>query len=189
MTMAANYTPSLRGHIGFHNTLQLVKQHSLEATVRSVWEEIVTEWFPGRHGYKWGFKAPTLANNNMPDVTVIEVRALTQDIVNTEEWSERQIMMIECKRPSSDTPTCWEDTIKAQFREDLSQNLNSSERIYGAVAIGKKVRFFKFDGSPSAIRELVQLHQGTIDMDAPGGIEQVECMMNRIKADGWQWAS
>ena len=97
-------------------------------------------------------------------------------------------MLVECKRPSSDTPTGWDNTITGQFLDDLSQTLYASERLYGAVAIGLKVRFFQFDGTAPANQQLVQLHQGTFDMGGPNGIAQVEDMMNYIKANGWQWA-
>jgi hypothetical protein len=36
---------------------------------------------------------------------------------------------------------------------------------------------------------MTQLHQGTIDMDDPNGVEQIEKIINYIKANGWQWAS
>ncbi|KAI9929995.1 hypothetical protein ASPWEDRAFT_35244 [Aspergillus wentii DTO 134E9] len=183
----ATYTPSLRQNLSFLNTLQLVKPESLEDTVQPVWQGIVLEWFLGRDGYKWDFKASTVANNNMLNVTVIQVTALAQNPlqVQSTEWTERQILLVQCKRPSSDR----DDTITSQFKDDLSQTLNSSERLFEAVAIGKKVRFYRFDGRAANNQNLVQLHQGTFDMDNPNGIVQVENMMNYVKANGWQWAS
>ncbi|RAK96807.1 uncharacterized protein BO80DRAFT_365600 [Aspergillus ibericus CBS 121593] len=121
-------------------------------------------------------------------MAVIQVMAMRQNPRDSAHWAERQILLVECKRPSSDTPAGWENTIHGQFLDDLSQTLNASERIYGAVAIGSKVRFYRFDGTAPANQQLVQLHQGTIDMCAPNGIGQVESMMNYIKANGWQWA-
>lgn len=185
----AAYTPSLQLNPSFLNTLQLVKPHSLEETVQVVWQEIVTEWFPGRHGYKWGFKGSMLANNNMPDVTVIQVRALVQNPQASQEWAEHQILLVECKHPSSNTPLGWHNTITGQFEDDLSETLNTSERLFGAVAIGKKVRFYQFNGRAPHNQKVVQLHQGTFDMDTANGITQVENMMNYIKANAWQWAS
>lgn len=184
----AGYTPSLQHNIGFTNALQLLKPHSLEETVQQVWQEIVIEWFPGRYGYKWSFKAPTLANNNMPDVTVIEVTAVVQNPRASQDWDERQIMVIECKCPSKDTPMNWEDTVDYQLMDDLSRTLNFSERLFAAVAIGKKVRFYRFDGKEARDQKLVQLHQGTFDMSDSNGIAQVEDMMNYIKANAWAWA-
>ncbi|KAL3456633.1 hypothetical protein BJX64DRAFT_270331 [Aspergillus heterothallicus] len=185
----ATYTPSLQNNIGFINALQLVKPNSLEETVQMVWQLIVTEWFPGRDGYKYSFKGPSLANGNMPDVTVIEVRAVVQNPRHTPHWAERQILLVECKRPSRDTPLGWEDTLTAQLEEDMSQTLNDSGRLFGAIAIGTKVRFYRYDGRADEGQTTTRLHQGTFDLREPAGISQVENMMNYIKAVGWQWAS
>ncbi|KAI9045252.1 uncharacterized protein KD926_009666 [Aspergillus affinis] len=126
----------------------------------------------------------------MPDATVIQVRALVQNPRVSTEWAERQILQVKCKRPSRDTPRGWDDTISAQLHDDLSQTLNDSQRLFGAVAIGKKVRFYRFDGrAATPSQEIIQLHQGTFDMDDPNGVAQVESMMDYIKANGWQWAS
>ncbi|KAG2416353.1 hypothetical protein HFD88_007568 [Aspergillus terreus] len=180
--------PSLQGHIGSINTLELVEPNSLE-TVQLVWQEIVTEWFPGREGYRWSFRGPLPVNDNIPDVTVIQIQAITPDPLASREWDERQILLSNCKRPSKDTPTIWDDTVNAQFHDDLAQTLNASEKLFGAVAIGKKVRFYRFDGKALIHQQLVQLHQGTIDMANLSGVTQVEKMMNYIKANAWQWAS
>ncbi|CAG8896363.1 unnamed protein product [Penicillium egyptiacum] len=178
------YTPSLHVNPGFLNTLQLVKPHNIE-TAQAVWQVTVTEWFPGRHGYKFVFGGSTPANNNMPDVTVIQVWAVVQNPSASQRWAERQILLVECKCPLSDTPLCWDDTI-SQFEHDLAK---ASERLFGAVAIGKEARFYRFDGTKPPGYRLAQLHQGTFDMGNPNGITQVENMMNYIKAYTWQWAS
>ena len=47
------------------------------------------------------------------------------------------------------------------FREDLSSTSNDSKKALGAVAIGKKVRFYRFDGKKPYEQQIVQLHQGT----------------------------
>ncbi|PYI01467.1 hypothetical protein BO78DRAFT_401289 [Aspergillus sclerotiicarbonarius CBS 121057] len=174
--------PSLQNNIGFLNTLQSVTPQILAETVQQVWQAIVTEWFPGRHGYKWSF------HNTMADATVIQVIALEQNPLTPNDWVERQIFLVECKPPSSDTPTGWDDTIIGQSRNHLSQALNPSGRWYAAVAIGLKVRFYQFDGTVPANQQLVQLHQGTFDMSESDGIVQVEDMMSYIKENGWQWA-
>ena len=63
------------------------------------------------------------------------------------------------------------------------------KRLLGAVAIGKKVRFYRFDGKKPYEQQIVQLHQGTFDMGTPDGIAQVEDMMSYIKENAWQWAN
>ncbi|KAJ6178041.1 hypothetical protein N7519_008502 [Penicillium mononematosum] len=173
----ATYTPSLHDNLGFLSSLQSVKPHSLDA-VQSVWQSIVTEWFPGRHGYRPIFKGSTLANNTMPEVT-IQVWALAQNPSASQEWIERQILLVKCKCPSSNTPSCWDDTI-GQFEDEIAK---ASDRLFGAVGIGKEVRFYEFDGRKPPGQRLAQLHGGSFDMGNRNGITQVENMMNYIKAN------
>jgi hypothetical protein len=169
-------TPSLQNSIGFLYTLQSVKPHSLEDAVQSVWQGIVLEWFPGRHGYKWRF---------WYTITVIRVRALTHSPEDSTHWDERQIFVIRCKRPSSDTASGWRDTT-GQLQDDLSEISNHPDPLFGAVAIGKKVRFYRFEGQAPQNQQMVQLHQGIIDMDTVNGIAQVEDMMDYVSANSRQ---
>lgn len=133
---------SLRNNVGFASALNLIKNDSLEETVQFLWNTIVVEWFPSSQGFRLGFKTPSLANNNMPEVVVMEIRAVAHDYEIAGNYPESQILMIECKRPSADTPSQWNTALTGQFRDDLSQTLNRSERLFGALAIGKKVKFF-----------------------------------------------
>ncbi|PWY64614.1 hypothetical protein BO83DRAFT_381842 [Aspergillus eucalypticola CBS 122712] len=185
----AGRVPYFQNHMVFLNTLQLIKPHSLEETVQTFWQVIVGDWFRYDQGYKLGIKGPTLANRNMPDVTVIEVMALQANPRSTPDWAERQILMVECKRPSYDTPNGWSDTIEGQFFDDLQQNLNHSEKLFGAVAIGTKVKFFRFDGKAPVHRRLTPLHRDVLDLKIPSQLVQVEDLLNYIRANGWQWAS
>ncbi|KAB8237019.1 uncharacterized protein BDW43DRAFT_308031 [Aspergillus alliaceus] len=119
-----------------------------------VWQEIVSEWLPGREGYKWGFKDLTL---NMPDVAIIRVWALVQDPQVSDGWTECQILLIECKRPSSDTSLGWHITLPAQLGDDLSQSPSFAERRFGTISIGKKLRFYRFDGRAQTQKEWFHL--------------------------------
>lgn len=94
--------------------------------------------------------------------------------------------MVECKRPSLDTAAGWKNTLNGQVLDDLRECGNPSDRIFSAVAIGKKVRFYRFDGN--AQQRMLPLHPGTIDMDAPTGLAQIDTMMNHVKQQGFQWA-
>lgn len=98
-----------------------------------------------------------------------------------------------CKRPSSDSDTLldWDDTMQNHFLHHLSLNSNSSgtERLFGAHAIGKKVRFYRFDGKSHPDQRLAQLHQDTFDLEKANGSAQVEGMMNYIKTNAWQWVT
>ncbi|KAL3469478.1 hypothetical protein BJX99DRAFT_251965 [Aspergillus californicus] len=162
-------------NIGFQNALELIRPHILEETVQIAWQLILTEFFPGRVGFKYGFKSPILANNNMPDAMVTEVRLLPVFPGGPLGWYEQQILLVECKRPSLDTPDGLEDTLTGQFEDDLSQSLNHTGRLFGAIAIGTpKVR---------------PLHPFPYDMQNAIGIADVENELRRIRATGWQWAA
>ncbi|PLB53283.1 hypothetical protein P170DRAFT_434976 [Aspergillus steynii IBT 23096] len=184
-----SYTPRLQGNPGFFSALQLVKSQSLEEAVQYVWQTIISTWFNSLDGYTVSYKASTLANNNEPDGIAIRVMELAPKIELSTDFAERQILLVQCNRPSSDTPAGWDGIVENRFRDDLSQTLNDSEKLYGAVAIGTKVRFYRFDGKAPYNQQLTQLHAGAIDMNAPNGITEVENMMNYVKANGWQWAS
>lgn len=123
-----------------------VEPESHEEVVQMLWRMIVTEWFPGRQGYEYEIKAQVLANDNAPGVVIFQILALNPNPQDSEDVMERQILLIECKRPSFDTLSGWYNTITGQFFDDLTESGNTTNRLYGAVAIGKKVRFFRFDG-------------------------------------------
>ncbi|EIT82257.1 hypothetical protein AO1008_02653 [Aspergillus oryzae 100-8] len=144
-------TPSLQNNLGFRQVLQMVKPHSLEDTVEQVWQAIVISWFPSREGYIWSFKGPALVQNDIPNFALIQVMKVSPNREEPEGWSEHLILLVECKRPSSDVPLSWDNTL------------------FGIVAIGTKSRFYRFGGQASS-DQLAQLHQGTLDMSEPTGI-------------------
>ncbi|PYH52450.1 uncharacterized protein BO96DRAFT_484951, partial [Aspergillus niger CBS 101883] len=76
-----------------------------------------------------------------------------------------------------------------QFLDDLQQTLNHSEKVFGAVAIGTKVKVFRFDRKAPVNRMITLLHRDTLDLIIPSQLIQVENMLDYIKTNGWQWAS
>ncbi|KAE8369722.1 hypothetical protein BDV27DRAFT_152803 [Aspergillus caelatus] len=179
----AAFIPSLQNNIGFRRTLQLVEPHSLEDTVQQLWQAIVSSWFPSNEGYMWSIKGSALTQDDIPNITVIQVKELAQDPEASGGWSERLILLVECKRPSSGIPVAWDNTISAQCQNDLSQTNNESGKLFRVVAIGRRARFYQFNGEVLPDQQLVQLHKGTFDVSDPAGIAQVESMMNYIKAN------
>ncbi|KAB8271668.1 hypothetical protein BDV30DRAFT_213357 [Aspergillus minisclerotigenes] len=175
-------TPSLQNNLGFRRVLQMVKPDSLEDTVQQLWQAIVISWFPSREGYIWSFKGPALVQNDIPNFTVIQVMKVSPNREEPEGWSEHLILLVECKRPSSDVPLSWDNTISTECHHVLSQNNNDSGQLFGIVAIGTKARFYRFGGQASS-DQLAQLHQGTFYMSEPTGIAQAESMMDYIKAN------
>ncbi|KAK1146028.1 hypothetical protein N8T08_003676 [Aspergillus melleus] len=86
------------------------------------------------------------------------------------------ILREECKPPSNEE---WHSAIATE---------RNGKRLFGAVAVGKKVRFYQFDGREPSGQAVVQLHQDTLDMDDSDDIVQIETWMGYIKMNAWQWS-
>lgn len=90
-----------------------------------------------------------LADNCIPMVQSFQVIQVVQIPAVTFEWIEHHpIFLVLCKHPSTDASLDWDDTMPNHFLHHLSQSSNSpgTERLFGALAIGKKVKFYRFDG-------------------------------------------
>jgi hypothetical protein len=146
-----------------------------------LWQVVVQTWFEARDGYLMRMRG------SIPDTPVIDVRAIEPSPqTDLGRWAERRIFLVECKSPLCDTPTRWEAPLAGQPQEeDTSNNLNlSAKRPVGATAIGKKVRFYKYDEEAAEGQqpELIPLHENPMDMSNDYGVAQVENMMDYIKA-------
>ncbi|KAL4792657.1 hypothetical protein BDV19DRAFT_391962 [Aspergillus venezuelensis] len=178
----------------YHMGVEYIRPDSHEEPVQNLWQIIATTWFPAAAGYRYGFKAPILNNDNMPDIIVIQIQPQAghqnPDPRNPNDWTERQIMLIECKRPSLDTPGGWHNTIDGQFEDDCSQTLNPSQRIFGAVAIGRRVQFFQVDATVpvGGAGRRVQL-SGILDLNNNADFITMTQRMDQVKNQGWAWAS
>ncbi|KAK2757005.1 hypothetical protein FQN54_004973 [Arachnomyces sp. PD_36] len=177
--------PTLNGDAGFDSALSFIQSGSTEEVVQMVWNIITVTWFPSRQGFKWGFKSQSLQNDNAPDVIVFQINMANPN-PNAPQADELMIMQIECKRPSQDTPAGWAGALEGQVLDDLSTSGNPSDRLYGALAIGTKVMFYRFDGS--AQQKITHLHPGKLDLTKPADRTQIEAWMTYVKQNGWQWA-
>lgn len=122
--MAAS-TLSLKNNVAFLHTMLLMKPNN-----------------PGK-------STPSrLADNCIPMVQSFQVIQVVQIPAVTFEWIEHPIFLVLCKHPSTDASLDWDDTMPNHFLHHLSQSSNSpgTERLLGALAIGKKVKFYRFDG-------------------------------------------
>ena len=98
---------------------------------------------------------------------------------------ERQILLIECKRPGADTTEGWDDA-KVQLGHYCEQSAGGGQKIYGAIGIGTKVTFYQLDNS-SLPNPLQELHVGIFDLDDVAGQNAVEYWLNYVKATGWDF--
>ncbi|KAJ5356196.1 Cytochrome b5 [Penicillium concentricum] len=138
-------------------TILLMKPHSPEATAQDVWQTIVSQWFTPFDSYRWGFKAPK-PTNNTPDSIVLQVIQVIEIPAVKFELIEHPVFIVVCKGPSSDSDTPdWDDIMQVEFIHRISENsnLNSSEteRLFGAVAIGQKVKFIDLMGKHGLITD------------------------------------
>ncbi|KAL4966489.1 uncharacterized protein BDV14DRAFT_198944 [Aspergillus stella-maris] len=175
-----------------HMALALVTPTTHEEAVQKVWEVVTRSYFPDDESYRTRTKSASQSNNTTPDIKIFKVTARHPDSHwrKPTEWEERQILMIECKRPSRDTLLGWDDTIMGQFFDDLEATLNASGRLFGAVAIGTKIRFYRYDGQliPADPNILVPLHLGILDIREDADYPEIAHWMDYIKLYGYQWA-
>lgn len=177
-------------NLGIASALASIKPTSNDKVVQILWQSIIATWFPPYEGYKWGFKSPLLTTSNATDGIAIQIVACVVNPRLSTDFTEYVIMLLECKRPSDDTPSGWDNTVKGQFLDDLEAIGNPKAKCFGAVAIGTKVRFYRFDGRQQTLpQKLVQIHQGDIDLSTDAGRFEVGQMMDTVKAQGWQWAT
>ncbi|KAL4915380.1 hypothetical protein BDW62DRAFT_203689 [Aspergillus aurantiobrunneus] len=160
-------------------TLDAIKPDSSEHAVQSLWSVITAAYFPSEENYALNF----FGNAGMPTIKVRQKKAVVASPSpwKASDWGERQILQVEYRRPSEDTPANWSSM----------GTLNGLDKLFGAVAIGKRVRFFRFDGTktPGARDRMVPLHLDPIDLGKPEGQSQLRRWMDDIKRDGWHWAN
>jgi len=166
---------------GIQGTMSLIDDSSLEAPVQHLWNTIIPTWFPSIEGYSMATNSAHLNNNNEPDIIVTHHYKVGVVYYGT------QILLVECKPPGDAVRSHgWEDTIEGQFHDDLTATLNASARLYGAVAIGKKVQFFKFDGREAGVTK--QLTEISARLDLEANAKEIEDMLNHVKQHAPMWS-
>jgi hypothetical protein len=138
---SSSSVPNLETNLGLVSSLLAIDSNSYEEPVQILWNGVLSTWFPYSEGYKWAIKGPVVDNNTMPDAAVFEIRAFNRNL------NERQIFMVECKRPSLDTTAGWRDAFD-QLDRYLSGNLNGNDTMFGAIGIGKKVILTRWTRAP-----------------------------------------
>ena len=64
----------------------------------------MAEWFPQKEGFLLNAKAGVLSDDTKPDIVIVEFRR-----VQGGNLSQRQILILECKRVFDDTTTGWQN--------------------------------------------------------------------------------
>ncbi|KAJ9249918.1 hypothetical protein DTO207G8_6398 [Paecilomyces variotii] len=130
-------------NIGLFSALSAIKPESTEDPVSILWTNICATFFPTQNGFKITNKEAVLQDDTRPDCVVFQIRMQNPQIGlprDSGDLHEKQILIVECKRPSKDTPAEWEATA-GQLNHYCEWNVNGSTKIFGATAIGTKVKF------------------------------------------------
>lgn len=134
----------IRDEIGFFTG------DSYEADVRSFWHNVLREYFPSSEGYVVKDEAPN--NYGISDIVVYEHRRTPGG-----RLFRHCFLIVQCKRVSFET----QDAVWAEAEDQLEQYLASTHKrtrpanrtpVYGAVAVGRKIGFYKYNHNSKAIR-------------------------------------
>ena len=184
-------------NIGIYSALSAIKPDSTEMPVQILWQVLIPTAFPSQLGFKYGFKSPVLATNHLPDVVVFKIIRTGFVQRQSTDCVEKQIFFVECKAPYLDRPGAWYETGNGQLVDYMMNSTNAvttvntgagprrAMRAYGAVAIGSKVQFYKFDSQ--AARRLTPLHPRPFEMNNAADRRNIEAQLDNVRANGWAW--
>jgi len=177
-TVPHSATILINGNLGFYSALTHVKPESSEGPVQMLWYTICTSIFSVQQGYLIADKS---TNTSERDLLVTEVQSTTANPRDSGDMMKRQVFRVKCKASYKDTPEEWAPT------DYLEQVSSPSDRIYAAIAIGTKVKFYRWDKSMTRHgTQLEELHTGTIDICHEA--HRAEQYMLEIKRQAWDWA-
>lgn len=171
-------------NLGLYSALSAIKSTSLEGPVSILWTNICATFFPTQSGFKLAVKEAILQDDTEPDCVVVQIKMQAPDPTRSRasnQLLEKQIFMIECKRPAKDTPAEWEATA-GQLSHYCELNVNGSDRIYAATAIGTKVKFWSYTNP-----DLDPIHHGIFDLMDAQDRDRVEQCLLHIRANGWDF--
>ncbi|KAH7324415.1 hypothetical protein B0I35DRAFT_458164 [Stachybotrys elegans] len=108
-----------------------------EGETSRVWNTILNHLFKPEDGYTTG-----------PEMSFGPGRAdlFTAHLVLDVRFTEKKFLIVECKKPGDESQDSTWSEAKGQLQDYLG-NITSKNRKFGAIAIGKVVRFFEMTGS------------------------------------------
>jgi hypothetical protein len=115
-----------------------LKRGFLEGETSRVWNEILHHNYAAANGYTTG---PEMQVDGRIDL-------FTSHLVLDARAKEYKFLVVECKAPGLETQDAiWEegfDQLK-DYLESISQKRIKPERIFGAIAVGKIVKFYEWN--------------------------------------------
>ncbi|PWY81765.1 hypothetical protein BO94DRAFT_536954 [Aspergillus sclerotioniger CBS 115572] len=178
--MAPNPASAFSRLIALLSALRAVTPHSTESPVSILWTNICIVFFPLASGFKFYNKQTVRHPNQEVDCVILQVSAVTSSFTDPQE---KVIRIMQCKRPSKDTPE-WESA-RAQLAQYCEGNANRTSRIFGATAIGTKVRFWRYDHL--ILAPLIPEVDTCDFVDGNSGYQAERCL-EYIRGTGWDWA-
>lgn len=127
----------------------LISPVSEEDRVQNAWSEICRVYFPNianAAGERYQIAIQPYRGIGIPSLSrpdIIVVRFSPGPSLRSLNFTERDLLEIECKRPSEDTPSGWRDAI--QEETDRLAWYSTEKSVFFGIAIGKKVIFFMWD--------------------------------------------
>ncbi|KAK2760855.1 hypothetical protein FQN54_002095 [Arachnomyces sp. PD_36] len=179
-------TALVMSNMGIFSCLTAIKPESAESPVSILWTNICATFFTTNAGFKIADKEPVGQDEMIPDAIVFQIRMRNPAAGQPQQsWQvqEKQIFIVECKRPSKDTPAEWDSALD-QLAQYCEANVNGSQRILGATAIGTKVKFWRYDAP-----NMIPLVNGTFDLNEAAGRNEVEAQLIYVRNNGWNWTA
>lgn len=176
-------------NLGFFSALIAVKPDSGRHVAQTLWSVICASIFFSQDGYVSALNGPVMEDGTTQ--AIYELKSIAKEGVSG-ELIERQILIMEIKSASEDTPSEWRRSLDEQLVPYLDQMAsNTNGRVYAAIAIGSRVRFWQWDGKAKieGASKIQLLHEVAYDMHTVGGCEKVEEVLVDIKKQGWEWTS
>ncbi|KAI9824737.1 MAG: hypothetical protein M1832_001563 [Thelocarpon impressellum] len=143
--------------------------------------------FGPNDGYKGVFIRPNTPDEHTIDAVLYQVVPLALPLQVSTEFAERQVVMMDCKLASLDTPSAWDQVAAAQLSPDLRATSNAAGRLFGILTIERRARFFSFDAADDPL--LTPLHEGVLDVADDAGINEVERWRAHTKQRAWEWCA
>jgi len=150
-----------------------IEPDSLEYPVQTAWVNLCGKGVFNEDTYYIASNEPR--NSQVPDICVVEIRFFAGGEAGID------VLIIECKRPR-DNPTevDFNELANAQLGDQLTEAMQGSH-LYGAVAIGKMVKFYKMIAEPESGQKIANAVSSILQIDTQA-VEVERCLL-QIKRD------
>ncbi|KAL4904089.1 hypothetical protein BDW74DRAFT_179179 [Aspergillus multicolor] len=159
----------------YHITLFAITSDSNEATVANLWSIIVGASLPADSNYRVSVR------RDVPVIEVYETRPAPSTTnpspLNPGDWVQRLIFQVQYQRSSN------------EGYKRGSVLANGDKGFYGAVAAGRKVRLFGYNGRDEldAAQRFVWLDDEYIDVGNESGCLELMRWLGFVKDSGWDY--